>query len=216
MLEWLALNVDLLNLAANWAMVAIWVVYLHVFLRSFRRRTLPKIVINRAAGNNLGASCFVSNMSSEGIYVESVIIQIACRNNTFSATITDAEASGTDQSSDPKSRTFQGTLGPSQYSSIGRFDDLIASATRRAGQEEDPLRSASEAMTVTVTILADYASDSLLIGAERRFVAEWQGDHWELEPVDLHTRQVRSKRQRRRLHELLRQLEYRKPTQSRR
>lgn len=206
MFKWLAENTDMLNLAANWAMVAIWVIYLQVFLRSFRRQTLPKIVINRAAGSSLDASCFVSNMSSDGIYVESVIIGITCGDSRFAATVTDAETGHSDEKSDPRSRTFQGTLGPSQYSSIGRFDELIGSATRRAGRDEDPLKSSSE-ITVTVTILADHASENLLIGAEREFNASWESDHWKLEPVEPHTRQIRSRRKRKRLNERFRGLD---------
>ena len=79
MLEWFAANSEMLNLVANWAMVIIWIAYLQIFLRSFRRQTLPKIVINRAAGSSLRASCFVSNMSSDAIYIESVIVKIATR-----------------------------------------------------------------------------------------------------------------------------------------
>lgn len=70
MLNWMTKNSDWLNVVANWAMVAIWIVYLQVFLRSFRRQTLPKIVINQAAGSSLDAACFISNMSSEAIYIE--------------------------------------------------------------------------------------------------------------------------------------------------
>lgn len=207
MLDWLIENTDTLNLAANWAMVAIWVIYLQVFLRSFRRQTLPKIVINRAAGSSLNASCFVSNMSSDGIYVESVIIEIRCGKSTFSAVVTDAEFDGGEESADPKSRTFQGTLGSSQYASIGRFDELIATATRRAGYSEDPLKSSSDVISVTVTILADHSSETLLIGAEREFSALWRDDHWKLEPVEPRTRQIRSKRERTRLNERFSTLE---------
>ena len=76
MLTWIAENTEVLNLAANVAMVVIWLAYLHVFLRSFRRQTRPKIVINLAAGSTLDAACFISNMSSEPIYVESIVAKL--------------------------------------------------------------------------------------------------------------------------------------------
>ena len=94
MLLWLTANKELLNLIANWTMVAIWIVYLQVFLRSFQRQTLPKIVINRAAGSSLDAACFVSNMSPDAIYIESVIVELTCGEETFASAVTDFVVQG--------------------------------------------------------------------------------------------------------------------------
>lgn len=106
MFQWIATNADTLNLLANWAMVVIWIAYLQIFLRSFRRQTLPKIVINRAAGSSLRASCFVSNMSSDAIYIESVVVKIETSAETVMCRITDFDIFDEhDENVDPKLRT---------------------------------------------------------------------------------------------------------------
>src|SRR5690606_5371784 len=148
-LDWLLANGELLNLIANWTMVAIWIAYLQIFLHSFRRQTLPKIVINRAAGSSLDASCFVSNMSSDAIYIESVIVKIETDGDTILSKVTDFDSVGDHGANDdPKLRTYQGTLAPSQYSSLGKFDDLIAMVARRKGLDSGQLKSSGDAISV--------------------------------------------------------------------
>jgi hypothetical protein len=203
LLDWISENNDLLNLIANWAMVAIWVVYLQVFLRSFRRQTMPKIVINRAAGSSLGAACFVSNMSSEAIYLESVLVEIECAGEKFSTTVTDFEfQEGEEINADPKLRTYQGTLSPSHYTSLGSFEYLIATAARRTRHDLGLLQS-TNCIFVQITIVADYASETLLVGARRKFRATWKSDHWCLTSETPETHQIRSKRERKRIFALL-------------
>lgn len=204
MLEWIAVNNDLLNLIANWAMVLIWIVYLQVFLRSFRRQTLSKIVINRAAGSSLDAACFVSNMSSEAIYIEAVLVELECGEKRCVATVTDFEPhEGESNNPDPKLRTYQGTLSPSQYSSLGTFDYLISIVSRRTGNDIEAMKSSNHSIFVQITILADYASENLLIGARRKFRAAWKGNHWKLTAETPGTHQIRSTRERKRLYSTL-------------
>ncbi|WP_332719263.1 hypothetical protein [Pelagibacterium mangrovi] len=204
MLEWFAANSEMLNLVANWAMVIIWIAYLQIFLRSFRRQTLPKIVINRAAGSSLRASCFVSNMSSDAIYIESVIVKIVNSTETIMCRITDFDAFDEhDENADPKLRTYQGPLPPSQYTSLGKFDDLVAMVARRKEIDHERLKSAGDAITIQITIIADYASEDLLIGAKRSFRAEWQHDHWRLAEESPETEQIRSRAERKRISQML-------------
>ncbi len=204
MLEWFAANVDTLNLVANWAMVAIWIAYLQIFLHSFRRQTLPKIVINRAAGSSLDAACFVSNMSSEAIYIESVIVKIETDGDTILCRVTDfgaVEDHGAND--DPKLRTYQGTLAPAQYSSLGKFDDLIALVAQRKGLDHQQLKSSDGPILVEITIIADYAAEDLLVGAKRAFRAEWQDEHWHLAEETPETQQIRSRAERKRISQML-------------
>lgn len=208
MLEWITANGDVLNLAANWAMVAIWIAYLQIFLRSFRRQTLPKIVINRAAGSSLDAACFVSNMSSDAIYIESVIVKIETGVETVVCRVTDFDVfDDQDERADPKRRTYQGPLPPSQYASLGKFDDLIAMVARRKGIDHGELKASGDAISVEITIIADYASEDLLIGARRRFRAEWQDDHWKLAEETPDTQQIRSRAERKRISQMLAAIE---------
>lgn len=204
MFEWITTYNDLLNLIANYAMVLIWIVYLQIFLRNFRRQTLSKIVINRAAGSSLDAACFISNMSSEPIYVEAVLVELKCGDERSVATVTDFESDeGGSDTSDPKLRTYQGTLAPSQYSSLGSFDHLISSVLRRTAHNTDAIKDASHPIFVQITILADYASENLLIGATRKFRATWKGGYWKLAAETPGTEQIRSTHERKRLYSLI-------------
>ena len=65
MFEWISDNSETVNAVSSVAMLLVWIAYLQVFLISYRRQVRPKIVINRAAGSALNASCFVGNISSE-------------------------------------------------------------------------------------------------------------------------------------------------------
>lgn len=197
MLPWLTANSEWLNLIASWAMVAIWIVYLQVFLHSYRRQAYPKIVINRAAGSSLEAACFVSNMSSDAIYIESVIVRIGYGSDTFACTVTDFEFfDGQSRASDPKARTFQGPLPPSQYTSLGTFKGLIETVARRTGRDRDEPGSSADAISVEVTVVADYASEHLLIGAKRSFSAHRKDGQWKLTADTPSTHQIRSPRER--------------------
>lgn len=205
MFDWITSNSEWLNVIANWTMVAIWVLYLQVFLLGFRRQTLPKIVINQAAGSSLGAACFVSNMSSEAIYIESVIVDVKTNDHSLACTVTDFEFAD-DQAADPKLRTFQGPLPPSQYTSLGTFESLIDTASRRTGRDGDELKRSADMITVTITIIADYASENLLIGAKRSFTAR-ADDEWKLSADTLRTEQIRSTRERKRISATLARIE---------
>ncbi|MGK9054268.1 hypothetical protein [Neorhizobium petrolearium] len=200
MLAWLTSNEELLNLIANWAMVAIWVVYLQIFLRSFKRQTLPKIVINRAAGSSLEASCFVSNMSPEPIYIESVVVELVCGELKFAAAVTDFDPDHPGNSgADPKQRTYQGPLAPSAYTSLGTFQYLLDTLSDRTGCNIECLKSSQQPMLIEISILADYASERLLIGAKRTFITFCKDERWKLNEEALETQQLRSNRERRRL-----------------
>lgn len=207
MLHWISSNSEWLNVVANWTMVLIWIAYLQVFLRSFRRQTLPKIVINRAAGSSLSAACFVSNMSSEAIYIESVIVDVEIEGRSFAGTVTDFELPDAHEGADdPKRRTYQGPLPPSQYTSLGTFEALIQATAERTNYD---WKRARKALSVTITIIADYASEEHLIGAKRSFSTSYANGQIELTADQPSTTQIRSRRARKHIQKTLMAMEER-------
>jgi hypothetical protein len=56
---------------------------------------------------------------------------------------------------------------------------------------------------VQITILADYASENLLIGARRKFRATWVDGRWKLRAETPDTHQIRSSRERKRIYSML-------------
>ncbi|WP_127143314.1 hypothetical protein [Pelagibacterium montanilacus] len=204
MLQWIADNSDTINTISNVAMLLVWVAYLQVFLQGYRRQVRPKIVINRAAGSGLDASCFVSNMSSESIYLEIVIVTLRCGEFNASHTVTDVDSlDGEERPNDPRKRTLQGPLRPGDYTSIGSFDSLIATVLRRKGEAVDRLKNSEDPIHVEVMVAADYSSDDLLVGARRAFAADWEARGWHLTPRSAETEQIRSRRERHKIKQAI-------------
>src|SRR5690606_5968835 len=126
MLDWIARHADFLALLVNAGMLVVWLTYLHVFLTGYRRQVRPKIIINRGGGAGLDARCFVSNMGSEPIYIEDILVTVEANEERWSASVIDVD--GLDEgvaSSDPKRLTHQGPLQSGGYMEIGRYGDLL-------------------------------------------------------------------------------------------
>lgn len=207
MLDWVREHSSVIALVVNILMLGVWMTYLQVFVRGYSRQTRPKIVINRGAGSALTARCFISNMSSEPIYVESIVAILEADGQRWSAAVTDVETlDGFAMPEDPKKQTYQGPLQRGDYMEIGSFRSLIDRVLRKAdlsGIAE--LDRMSENITAEIQVYADYASEDLLIGAQRRFTITWDNGAWRLHPEQLDTGQIRSRRQRRYIQERLRE-----------
>lgn len=204
MFQWIVDHSDTVNAASSMAMLFVWMAYLQVFLRSYRRQVRPKIVINRAAGSALDAHCFVSNMSSEAMYLESVIVTVNNGEQTATHTVTDVDTLDGDQPpEDPRERTHQGPLRPGEYMSLGTFHELLNKVIRRQGEGRENLGASVKSVTLDVMIIADYSSEDLLVGANRRFKAERKGETWYLAAESAETQQIRSRRERRKIGEII-------------
>ncbi len=202
MFQWISENSDSISAIANVSMLFVWIAYLQVFLRSYRRQVRPKIVINRAAGTALEAACFVSNMSSESIYVESVVVTLVCGDYRARRAVTDLDIlDGEDLPSDPRKQTFQGPLGPGEYTAIGTFSRLLDRMGVDKDEAFDRLKQSAHPLSLEVVVVADYSSDDLLIGARRRFSAECKDGEWVLTSETTETEQISSRRERRRIKE---------------
>lgn len=200
MIDWISENSDVLSLLVSAGMLAVWLTYLHVFLVSYKRQTRSKIVINRGAGVDLDARCLISNMSSDAIYVESIVASVEAQKSERNCAVTDIEGGGDGQAAtDPKKLTHQGPLGPGEYMDIGSYRELIARVVDGRGCLETVLEETTGPIVAQIQVVADYASEDLLVGARRRFDLEVQERRWLLKPQDGGTEQIRSHRERRSL-----------------
>lgn len=205
MFDWIQTHADVINAFAGVGMLIVWVTYLQVFLQSYRRQTLPKIVINRAAGSALDAYCFVSNMSSDSIYLESAVMTISVGDDEWECAVTDIDAlDDREQPVNPLNKTHQRPLSPGSYHSLGSFDRLIDSVMRmRDGPTLTAIGQMDGPVYIEVMIIADYASEDMLIGAKRRFKIEGRHGQWYLEPTTVETTQIRSRKERKRITEVI-------------
>lgn len=197
---WISQNVEVLSLLVSVGMLAVWIIYLQVFLYSYKRQTRPKIVINRGAGADLDARCLISNMSSDAIYIESIVASVEAEQGDWRCVVTDIEGGGDRElPADPKQLTHQGPLASGEYTDIGSFRELLERTVDGRGRLETVLREMTGPVIAQIQVVADYASEDLLVGARRRFGLVPQEQGWLLEPQDGGTEQTRSRRERRKI-----------------
>ncbi|MBR0557067.1 hypothetical protein J5J10_15370 [Ciceribacter sp. L1K23] len=200
MADWISTWSEPLNVGINLGMLVVWLVYLHVFVKTFRRSTRPRIIIARAVGRGLDSSCFVSNMSAESLYIENVIATVDMPHVKGVAPILDvAGRRADDHASDQRQRTHQGPLLSGEYISIGSFREII----ERACSQSLPPGGLQPGIRVDVLVVADYASEELLIGASRTFRVSDEGGTQTVSPCEPRTVQITGRRERK---ELSRQL----------
>ncbi len=199
MLAWIDNNDHWISLILNAAMLLVWIFYLQLFLRRFRRQLRAKIVINRGAGSSIDATCFISNMSQESIYVESVVMRVSAGDRQWACAVTDIERlDGEEPSSDPRKNTLQGPLRPGDFMPIGRFRRLVERVLRGQG-EQTKVEDLQEPIGLELQVFADYASEDLLVSAKRRFDITRRGEALCLHAPTLRTEQIRSRRRRKQL-----------------
>ena len=196
---WIKDNVGLLSLGTDIGMMLIWLVYLQVFVISFRRSNRTAIHIGMAAADDADARCLVTNMGTAPVYLLGVTADMECGETVERVLVTDRLELRRDSLSNLRERTTQGPLAPGEARDIGSFRDLAERAALRLGHEIQVENCRS--MTLTAVLATQQASD--LEGGYKTFDLEWVGDRVVFSSPDVLTRKVRGWRRRRRLRRLL-------------
>lgn len=196
-MQWIAENRDIITALTSIGTLLVWVVYLHVFVNSYRRQLRATLLITRGAGDGLDARCFLTNMSAGAIYVASVLVTLQTQSKTTLRVVTDIRDGDGRIVEDAGRGTRQGPLGSGEKQDLGSFGNLVRQAlsqTSAAGDLSDlPLRS------ITVEVIGIYGSEDLPIGARRTFVLRKSGGTWQIAGKELNSRQIRGRRGRRKL-----------------
>jgi hypothetical protein len=204
-IEWIKTNHQLISLALSAAMLLVWIGYLQVFVRSYVRQTRPKILINRGGGSTLDAVCLVSNMSSDVIYVESIIIRLKTADDEWTCPVT--ELDGLEEWNEPTDlnlKTRQGTLDPGKVRNMGTFRTIIEHTLRATSEDVELGTDQWERLKrFDVQVIATYGSEDLPIGANRWFSLSWEGGSATMRPETAGTVQIRSRRKRRKIARIL-------------
>ncbi|MXQ14518.1 hypothetical protein [Microvirga makkahensis] len=194
MWNWITSNHQVIGTLVNIAMLFVWIAYLQVFVSSYRRQKRSSILINRSSGSGLDARCLISNMSAEAIYIESIIATVATAEGRWSCPVTEP----LEGRSDLDLKTRQGPLQAGRFIDIGSFQSLIEPALRMGTVA--PNRS-ENLVAVEIKVIAAHGSEDLLAGATRRFDVIRQQDRLLLRGHVVGTHQIRSRRERERLHD---------------
>jgi len=205
MLEAIRENVDILSLGANLAMVLIWLVYLHLFLKSYRRHLRPSIIINRGAGTGLQARCLITNMSAEAIYIEGIILVLERDGEQWrtalSATSEIRKDENATQAPRPN-RIQEGPLASGAFMDIGRFQDIVERAFGTVQTESDREdRLGFECFEIWV--IARYTAEQQLVFVRSRFDVGRTKGNWALRPHQIENEEIRSGEKRRQMEEVL-------------
>ena len=197
MFEFLRTNQGIISVLLSMAMLVVWVVYLQVLLVQVRASRRSSILITRAAGRGMRSRCLVTNMSSQSLYVTSLIGILHAGDKQIEIALTDLRELPEDLGADPRSTMRQGSLSTGQYLDIGHFDDILEVMLRddeAAGLEREDVAQ------LDLIVVAFYAPESLPVGARRSFQFRWESPSGtRVQPTSLRTQQIRGRRQRKRL-----------------
>ncbi|MFC4726912.1 hypothetical protein [Coralloluteibacterium thermophilus] len=209
MLQTLLDHAPLISAAMAGVTALIWIVYLNVFLASYRRQRRPSILITSGAGRGMNAHCFVTNLGLEPVYLLDIILDITCPDGTRVRAIIpernerwrDAQQVDVD---DARGATNVGPLRSGEEKDIGRFRTLID----RACAENPDIRPDMALESLEITVVTVTTSRAELCAAARCYRVE-QGDDGalRLRPTTIKARQMQGFFARRRLaRELAEQL----------
>ena len=209
MLDWIRDNYAIISVLINLGMLIVWIVYLQLFLLSYKRGTRPKILINVGGGRGLDAMCLLSNMSSEGVYVESIIATLYSKDKQWVCPVTDVETlTQDDDPPNPLAKTRQGPLEPGEVRDVGSFRNLIRHVLEEAGGCDESHDEVPDGISAfEIHAIADFGPDDLLVGAKRQFDLDKHDGEWVLKPQSPFTVQIRSRRERQRINRMLEELD---------
>lgn len=189
-MDWITAHSDAISALASAGMLVVWLVYLQVFISSYRRGLRATLLIARGAGEGLSARCLIGNMSSGAIYISSVQVRLETAARDVSSAVTNVDPEG------PGS-TRQGPLKEGCCQDIGSFGELIREGLAAAARGHD------EVSRITVEVVAVYGSEDLPVGARRTFLIRHDADGPTVHGCNTWTDQIRRRRERRALRDVL-------------
>lgn len=209
MLDWLTNHRETLSFGIDVGMLFVWIAYLQVFVWSFRRQRQANILLGLGGGSGLEARCLVSNLSQSAIYIRSLILDLETDEGTSSHPVTELEElEEWKEPSDVNLWTRQGPLDPGAVRDMGTFRAMLVHAIRATGTMD--AEAASEAidgiMGFRLTVIAHYGPEDLLVAAEQTYAIVRRGKAIALRPGSVAPRQIRSRRERRRIRARLEQI----------
>ena len=212
MVDWISQHQKVLSVLISFGTLLIWLVYAQLLYLSYRRQRRPRIVINRGKHRNVNALCLISNMSAESVFVEHIVAVLETDRGVLRADVTELEQDyeqgdeNREQGRAPDSlrdSTRQGPLAPGEFLHIGAFDGVIERVSRSLeGGDARQVRP----QALTIQVVAIYGSDDLPIGVERRFLIRDTRQGHLLVPDTWDSKRLASRRQRRRLRDLMEEL----------
>lgn len=185
---------------ASLSTLGVWVLYLQLFYSSYRHQLEPKILITRGGGHSFKSRCMLSNMSPESVFIQAILIRLVTDETELTCSLSEIDR-GSSEKRDPRSEFFQGPLSSGEYLELGSFEELVLAATCNCDGEA----ALGDVKEFTVTAVGTYPWHDRMAAAERSFTLCRHNDRTLLQ-ADRHTaRQIRSRRELKRIGRLLEQ-----------
>lgn len=192
MWNWLTQNHGAVTALTSCLTLVVWLLYFQLLYTNYRRSVRPKILITLGGGPHVDAECIITNMSTEPIYLDSLVLSLHDGHGDIVCSLSDLTKDETRH--DLRGMTMQGSLASGEMISLGSYRHLL----RRAGH--DPEGQGSETFEFSITAIAIYTAEDNLVAAERRFTR----DGTRLRAHAMSASQIRSRRDRARLEGLVR------------
>lgn len=206
MLDWISRHNQAIGAFLNLGMLVVWIVYLQVFVSNYRRQTRVHILINRGSGSGLDARCLVSNMSSEAIYIQSIIVDLETPDAHWSCPVTELDdIEEWEKPTDLDLWTRQGPLGAGCVRDMGAFRAMLDHALMTWSQSGNDVGAGIREQLVAfdLKIVAVYGSEDLPVGAKRRFAIFRNKGDVRIRPQTIEAQQIRSAPERRKIKSIL-------------
>ncbi|ALM53148.1 hypothetical protein [Halomonas huangheensis] len=203
MMEWISNHSSFLQFMTSLATLAVWIFYAQLLLAGYLRQRRPKVVINQVMGLSTHGRCLVSNMSAEGVHIETVQVWLHDKDGVRRCTVSDLEtdASGNTPTSLSEG-TLQGPLPSNAHVDAGEIGSLVARA-RKSEIEEDrnTLCNGDDDYKLELLVLYIYSSSPGIMGAMRTFIFD---DDGLARPAHVETQQLRGYRDRKKMARIYR------------
>lgn len=222
-MEWLSEHSKAITAITSILTLFVWFFYAQILYRNFARTRRPRIIINRGHGNDLTSLCLISNMSSEPIFLEHIIVTLHTSKGPLTNDMIDCEAdhqqdgSDTEDSSEAESeerrqgmQSSQGPMLSGSYSHVGNFETILKRLCSVHGVKLERNRPTDDTVFhfLDIRVVAIYGSEDHPIGAERRFRLHMkEGEACTLVPVSLDTKRYANRLQRWRVRQWIRHLD---------
>lgn len=188
---------DYITPLSSAVMALIWVVYLQLFFRQYKRNSRPFLVVHHAQNESPDSLCLLVNMGKEPVHVlcvQAVIYDISGAERIL--TVTEYRRISADDRNIQQSLR-QGPLHPGAYLLLGTFRNIILG---RKSEEDDAASLLEEVREFEIRAAVIHGPSSFPVGVRRRFILRHAGGT-EIYPRNIYSEQLSRKRDRQTVRE---------------
>ncbi|WP_155834327.1 hypothetical protein [Halotalea alkalilenta] len=173
MINWINENSGALLVINGIATLCVWLFYAQLLYQNFARQRRPRILINRSRSRNLDSICLLSNMSSEKIFIEYILVTLHSEKGCVTADIAEFELpSDKEDDLSLENETRQGPLESGQTKRIGTYRALYERVLRENDGIISTYKNAQDLLfdRIEIRVIAIYSSEDRPVGAQRVFI----------------------------------------------